>query len=94
MKIHKTLKEAVAEMFFKEVLGASQKVLKQGDTLSAFCPDKKFLKEFLKMYVDRTERVFGASIKNMEEKPLLEILDFLTERKRKDSVYGNRPYKK
>ena len=94
MKVYATMKEAVEDMFFRDVLGVPKKSLKKSHLLEDFCPDKRFAKEYIKMYLDKTERTFQVSIKNLQSKPVVEILEFLIKRKKNDSIYGNRPFKK
>ena len=92
--VYKNMEEAVEIMFFEQVLGTKPKKLKPATMLSDFCPDKKFEKEFLRMYIDRAQRVFGVSLRNLQSKPMTEIFAFLVTKKKRDALYGaDRPYK-
>jgi hypothetical protein len=89
-----SMEEAVLDMFLTQVVSQPKKKIKNSMMLKDFCPDKKFEKEFIGMYLDRVQTVFGVSIRNLQNKPMVEILAFLCERKRKDALYGNRPFKR
>lgn len=93
-KTYATMEEAVLDMLFKQVLEQKPKKIKKTTLLIDFCPFKGFEKDMMQVYLDRTERIFGVSIKNLQNKPLQEIVQFLVQRKKKDSIYGSRPFKK
>lgn len=92
MKSYNTVSEAVESMFFEQVLCCPKKPITKTTHLSDFAPDKKFVKEYIQMYVDKSTRVFGVSIRNIQSKPLVEILKFLSARKLKDGIYGQRKF--
>jgi len=90
MKIYKNVKEAVNEMFFKEVLGLPKPIkIKKTTKLSDFCQNKAFEEEMVDLYVDRIERVFKVSIRKMKNKPISEILILLEDKKKKHSIFGS-----
>jgi hypothetical protein len=88
------MEEAVIHMFFADVLSQPIKRFSKGAKLGDLAPDRKFEKEFVDMYVDRVQSVFGVSIKALKNKPVSDILKFLVLRKKDDAKYGKRPFKK
>lgn len=88
MQVYKTIKEAVLDIFFKEVLGLPKPIkIKKNTVLADFCRNKKFEQEYVDMLVDRTDRVFKISIRKIKNKSLEEILLFLEQKKKKNSMY-------
>jgi hypothetical protein len=57
-------------------------------TLGDFSTDKRFVKEFLQMYMESIQRVFGVSVFKIKDRSIREIIDFLCLNKEK-SVYFN-----
>lgn len=89
MKVYKNIKEAVNEMFFKEVLGLPKPIkIKKTTKLSDFCQNKEFSDEMVDMYVDRAERTFRVSIRKMKDKPIVDLLSYIESKKKKHSIYG------
>lgn len=89
MKVYKNIKEAVNEMFFKEVLGLPKPIkIKKTTKLSDFCRNKEFEDEMVDMYVDRAERTFRVSIRKMKDKPIVDLLSYIESKKKKHSIYG------
>jgi len=85
MQVYKNLKEAVHEIFFKEVLELPRPIkIKKTTVLTDFCRNKKFEKEYAAMLVDKTERVFKVSIRKIKNKPLEEILIYIEQQKAKN----------
>jgi hypothetical protein len=89
-KVYKTMKEAVADMFFRKVLGVAVPLkIKKTTKIEDFCPNKKFKKEYVELIIDNTDRVFNVSIRKIKDKSLAEILVYLEHRKMKHSTYGS-----
>lgn len=87
-KVYKNMKEAVNEMFFRQVLGLPKALkIKKNTTLASFCQNKKFETEYVEMLSDKMERVFNVSIKKIKDKPLVEILLFVEQRKIRASSF-------
>lgn len=93
-KTYATTEEAVLDMLFTQVFEQKPKKLKSTTKLVDFCQHKGFEKEMIQVYIDRIQRVFGVSIRNLQNKPMPEIVAFLVQRKKKDAIYGNRPFKR
>lgn len=90
MQVYSNLKEAVNQMFFKEVLGLAKPVkIKKTTMLADFCSNKKFETEYVDMLVDKTERVFKVSIKKIKNKPVSEILVYIEQGKQRHARYGS-----
>lgn len=88
-----TLKEAAVKLFFEQVLELKTIKFSKKTHLKDFSQDKRFEKEFVDMFADRCLTRMGFNIKNIKNKPLVEILDYLTIQLSNRSKFGHLPKK-
>jgi hypothetical protein len=88
VEIPRTIREQITSQLFEQVIKENPTRGYGSKTLGDFSTDKRFVKEFLQMYMESIQRVFGVSVFKIKDRSIREIIDFLCLNKEK-SVYFN-----
>ena len=78
----------IKSSFFKEVVGKKPpRTIPESKTLVDYIEDSRFEKEFLEMFIDKTQLIFDVNIRRQIKWPVHKIIQYLEVKNKSRQLY-------